>query len=123
MRFSSLISWLQKVLHSLAVLVDKNRARALSKRWNYEKDMQHYHFYMLIYSLFIIFNWLTMTPSLPPSGVRLSQTHTLDEMAQCVRFLADGWGSANFLKIFAIQTFFGPHSLYSELFWVHSTIH
>jgi hypothetical protein len=32
------ISWLQKVLHSLAVLADKNRARALSKRYNYEKD-------------------------------------------------------------------------------------
>jgi len=34
-----------------------------------------------------------MTPSLPPSGVRLPQTHPRDKMAQCVRFLmlAIGW--------------------------------
>jgi transposase len=32
-----------------------------------------------------------MTPSLPPSGVRLPQTHPRDKMAQCVRFLMLGW--------------------------------
>jgi hypothetical protein len=32
-----------------------------------------------------------MTPSLPPSGVRLPQTHPPDKMAQCVRFLKLGW--------------------------------